>query len=401
MQRQAISRFGHVGTGGKAEDIVTNTSNIETNTQAIQTLQTSVTQLDSVVETKQINLGSYEGHLYTLQPTLWSTLFNASANGGLFIQNSYVARAISKPYSMMNVARDFVFEIKALTPHRHWIGISDSNTNTSTLAPDSQAYWFKISAPSVEDNFLRSYTSSSSFTDVTVDNGVTYAAGDRVKFEINSSNELRVYLDAGSGYNQISTTVYTLPQIDFYGRITDSSISAGDSEIELQVTDVTPDFTNKANKLNIYDNYDIQFENETKISRDTDDFISLSADSIDVFKNIQSTSTISCTSLFTTNALMPVGTTAKMLTTGLYPGQLFYNTSEGMGKFCVYTGNTWQVPGETVELLCSQIVSAGQVMITDTTTNLSCTKVTTTISTNVIGVVACNSRHMVCWCHRG
>ena len=63
-----------------------------------------------------------------------------------------------------------------------------------------------------------------------------------------------------------------------------------------------------------------------------------------------------------------------------------------MGKLCVYTGNTWQVPGETVELLCSQIVSTGHVMITDTTTNQSCTKVTTTISTDVIGVIAWASK---------
>ena len=127
-----------------------------------------------------------------------------------------------------------------------------------------------------------------------------------------------------------------------------------------------------------------------KITKNGDDYIGfdVSQDEIEVYKDITSTANISCVSLATSTALFPVGDTSKMLAYGSYAGQMFYNTSVAHGKLCIYTGNTWQVPGETIELLNSEILGEGQVLETDTTTNLSCVKVSSTVSTDVIGVLA-------------
>ena len=88
QQRSAISRFGHVSGSTSAQDIADNSANIETNTQSIQTLQTDVTQLNNAVETKRIDLGSYSGQLYGLQPTEWVTLVNATAAMVLYIHKT-------------------------------------------------------------------------------------------------------------------------------------------------------------------------------------------------------------------------------------------------------------------------------------------------------------------------
>ncbi|MDB4681418.1 hypothetical protein OAE88_00760, partial [bacterium] len=129
--------------------------------------------------------------------------------------------------------------------------------------------------------------------------------------------------------------------------IKDTNTRSGDVVGTTNISVFSSDFTDKANNINIYGGTDIQFENDMKISRDTqsgDDWINFDVtnNEIDVFKDIQSTGNISCVSLFTDNALFPVGTTAKMLTLSgsAYTGQLFYNTDEG-GKLCIFNGTLW------------------------------------------------------------
>lgn len=318
------------------------------------------------LETKRIDIGAYQ-IVYSLQPTEWVTLFNSSANGSLWIQNAVTARGTSKGYTQnLGTPRDFIYEIKSLTPHRHWIGISDSNVDGTSLAPSEfgQAYWFKISYQLVdEENFYRVYTNNTTFVDEVIDTEQNYPPGTKIKFEINSNNQVRLYLAlAGSGngslWNQVSTAVYTIPDgMIIYGRISDTSPNVGDSEIDLQVTDVIPDFSSKDDNINIYSGTNIQFENSLRITQDVSsgaqDWIvfDVANDDIEIRKDIQCEGTISCTSLFTDNALYPINDTSKMLTLSTpYIGQLFYNNSEGTGgKLCVYNGTSWQSVGETFE----------------------------------------------------
>jgi hypothetical protein len=298
---------------------------------AIDYANTKLAMENYHLETKRIDIGSYQANLYSLQPTVWATLFGSTASGSLWNQTSSTARGVSEGYTLnTGTPRDFVFEIKELTPYRHWIGIADNNLSSSSLNPTTQAFWYKVSVSAVtEDNVLKTYTSSSSFTDVVTDTGVTYGPGTKIKFEINSSNEVRVYLNTGSGgYTQISTSVYTIPNgTVFYGKIVDgSAVGPPDTSIDLQVSQPTPDFTSKTNKINIYNGTDIQFENDMKISRNVDtgdDWINLDVknNEIDIFRDIQSTGNISCVSLFTDNALFPIGATAKMLQIG-YQGSI-------------------------------------------------------------------------------
>jgi hypothetical protein len=304
------------------------------------------------LETKRIDVGTFTQTSST-QGAVWDTLVNATAVGSVWTQTSTTlqARGITEAYNITRPT-DFEFEIKSLSPQRHWIGISDSNVDTNLLSPNNQAFWFKISVPSgVEENFYRHYDTSSTFTDEIIDVGTTYSIGDKIKFQINSSNKIKLYLDTGSGYNLVSTAVYTItPGTNFYGRVHDTNALSGSASVDLQVTTYSVDFTNKANKISIYRNHDIQFEDEMKISRANADYITLEASNIDVQADISATGNVSCNALLFQSSLHPLVDTSKMLSIiSPYTAQIVYNTEEGQGKFCFFNGTTWQVTAETYE----------------------------------------------------
>ena len=66
--------------------------------------------------------------------------------------------------------------------------------------------------------------------------------------------------------------------------------------------------------------------------------------------------------------------------------QQFYNTT--YAKFVIFTGNSWQVIGETVELIAGENLVQGNVVELSSTTNRTVVKATTTYDEQVIGVVA-------------
>lgn len=60
-------------------------------------------------------------------------------------------------------------------------------------------------------------------------------------------------------------------------------------------------------------------------------------------------------------------------------------------KLCYYTGRTWQVEGETIEVRSSTSLSLYQIVKVDTSTNYKVTVTTTPQDINVLGVVVINS----------
>jgi hypothetical protein len=91
-----------------------------------------------------------------------------------------------------------------------------------------------------------------------------------------------------------------------------------------------------------------------------------------------------------------VGSKSDLLAkTGMSEGQQFYlNSTLGTSftsqenKLYTYSGRTWQVIGETVELLCSEDMIEGNTVEVDTNNDYEIKKTNTSQDTQVIGVVA-------------
>ena len=100
--------------------------------------------------------------------------------------------------------------------------------------------------------------------------------------------------------------------------------------------------------------------------------------------------------VYVDNKLPKTGTLAQMLAlTGMSPGDQFFlnyntgtNISSQKNKMCFWSGRTWQVIGETVELNLEMTVIKGNTMEVGTLADYAITKTTATASAKVIGVIA-------------
>jgi len=90
------------------------------------------------------------------------------------------------------------------------------------------------------------------------------------------------------------------------------------------------------------------------------------------------------------NSIVQTGTINELqLKTGMVAGELFFafGNTNSKNKLWVYTGNTWQVSGETIEMIAGETLFNGELIEMSTTGDYEVVKTTSAGDVGFIGVV--------------
>ena len=337
----------------------------------------------NIVKSEQIDLGEHDnvGYEIVRKPVFDVNLLNASPDppDGEYIQVSgsgdYIFPSQDPSRAQAEIPMDWRqvdITIQALLGQRHFISIVDDLILSDTDIVVNSGFHYKASRfNGTLDYLIFQNGSEVERVSDTFPGDQKLDQGDIIRFTCDPVTDIiKLFISrAGGPFNEIVTNnAYTINRaVQHYIYVSDVTINV---ESLLAVTATytlnTEDFAQKKG-LTLYDGYNVNIEKDLKFEAPEGTIMQIDStnNEIDFFRTIQSTKDISCRQLFYERPLFPFVTTAEMLAiVDPYRGQQVWLTDAaglnnnltsydipGDIRLCHFTGNTWQIQGQTIEAI--------------------------------------------------